>query len=361
MISLTSLLIMFGIALILGIMLVLAEHYLVNYGDCKITINDDKTFTVKGGNSLLSYLFDNRIFIPSACGGKATCGFCKISVIEGGGQVLPTEIPFLTRSEISASVRLACQVKVKSDVRVLIHEKYFAISEFRSEVTDLKQLTHDTKEIALKLKEPQTASFKPGQYIQFQIPGTSEYRAYSIASVPAEKETIKLVVRLIPGGVCSTYIHRSLNKGDEVTFTGPFGEFFLKEDSPKDIVCVAGGCGMAPFRSIIFHLLENGSTRNISFYFGARSKRDLYYIEEYEELSRQYPNFRLFIALSEPGKEDNWTGEVGFIHQAVDKYVNYGNNVEAYLCGPPAMIDATIPVLKSKGIKAEDIFFDKFS
>jgi len=361
MISLTSLLIMFGIALILGIMLVLAEHYLANYGDCKITINDDKTFTVKGGNSLLSYLFDNRIFIPSACGGKSTCGYCKIVVADGGGQILPTEIPFLAKAEILKNVRLACQVKVKSDIRVLIPEKYLATREFKAEVTEIKQLTHDTKEITLKLKEPQTASFKPGQYIQFQIPETPEYRAYSIASVPAEKDTIKLVVRLIPGGVCSTYIHKTLKEGDEATFTGPFGEFYLREDSPKDIVCVAGGCGMAPFRSIIFHLIKAGTSRNIGFYFGAKSKRDLYYIEEYDELSKKHPNFKSVVALSEPSKKDNWTGEVGFIHQIVDKYVNHGDNVEAYLCGPPIMIDAVVSVLESKGVKKEDIFFDKFS
>jgi Na+-transporting NADH:ubiquinone oxidoreductase subunit F len=360
MINFTAILIMFGIAGILGILLVLADHFFSNYGKCKITINNEMEFIVDGGNSLLSGLFDNKIFIPSACGGKATCGFCKMIVAEGGGQVLPTELPFLTRADISKNVRLACQVKVKSDIKVIIPNEYLAINEFIAEIIDIEKLNYDTKEITLRLIEPKTASFRPGQYIQFRVPNTSEYRAYSIASVPSEKDTIRLIVRLVLGGVCSTYIHQSLNIGDKISFTGPFGEFYLHEDSTNDIICIAGGCGMAPFRSIIYHLLEIGSTRNITFYFGARSKRDLYYIDEFYKLSEMHPNFKFIMALSEP-EEDKWVGEVGFIHQIVDKYTDNGENKEAYLCGPPPMIDATIDILLSKGFKKENIYFDKFS
>ncbi len=352
---------MFGIATILGILLVLADHFFSNYGRCKIIINNDMEFLVEGGNSLLASLFDNKIFIPSACGGKATCGFCKISVIEGGGEILPTERPFLTRADLSHNVRLACQIKVKSDISVIIPNEYLAINEFTAEVIGIVELNYDTKEITLKLKEPQTASFRPGQYIQFRVPDTAEYRAYSIASVPSQKDIVKLIVRLVPGGICSTYIHKSLNSGDEISFTGPFGEFYLQEESTNDIICIAGGCGMAPFRSIIYHLLEIGSSRNITFYFGAKAKKDLYYIEEFDKLSERYPNFRFIVALSEPKKEDQWTGEVGFIHQIVDKNIDNIQDKEAYLCGPPPMIDATINVLLSRGFRQENIYFDKFS
>lgn len=352
---------MFAISIILGILLILADHFLSNYGKCKITINNDMNFTVDGGNSLLSSLFDNKIFIPSACGGKATCGFCKMIVTDGGGQVLPTERPFLTRADISNNVRLACQVKVKSDIKVIIPNEYLAINEFTAMVANIETLNYDTKEITLKLENPKTASFKPGQYIQFRVPNTPEYRAYSIASVPRQKDTIKLIVRLIPGGKCSTYIHKTLNINDQISFTGPFGEFYLHEDSTNDIICIAGGCGIAPFRSIIYHLIETGTSRNIRFYFGAKTKNDLYYIDEFEKLSESYPNFRFIIALSEPEKEDQWSGETGFIHEIVDKYTEYNEGSEAYLCGPPLMIDAVISVLISKGIKRENIYFDKFS
>ena len=357
---LTSILIMGGIAAILGVILVLLDHYLASYGECRIRINEDINFTVTGGETLLSYLIDNSIFIPSACGGRGTCGFCKVSVPEGGGPVLPTEIPFLTKSEILNNVRLACQVKVKSDILVSIPEEYLSVQEFKATATEIHSLTYDTKEITLRLDEPGTISFKPGQYIQLRVPGTSEYRAYSIASPPSRDDAIKLVVRLVPDGVCSTYIHRSLQVGDVILFTGPYGEFFLQEDSDRDVICVAGGCGMAPFRSIIQHLLEIGTDRNVTYFFGARTKSDLYYTEELQRLAEEYKNFRFIAALSAPDRSDQWAGETGFIHQVLDKHINNTENTEAYLCGPPDMIDAGIHVLVSKGMKEESIFFDKF-
>jgi Na+-transporting NADH:ubiquinone oxidoreductase subunit F len=360
MVYFTSILIMGSIATILGIILVFLDHYLANYGECSIKVNEDINFTVIGGEPLSSYLIANRIFIPSACGGKATCGFCKVTVLEGGGPVLPTEKPFLTKREILSNIRLACQVKVKSDIRVIIAEEYLSVQEFKATVTEIRSLTYDTKEITLKLRDPGVISFRPGQYIQLRVPGTSEYRAYSIASPPSQNDVVRLVVRLIPGGLCSTYIHKSLRVGDIVCFTGPYGELVLQEDSMRDIVCVAGGCGMAPFVSIIRHLFETGAARNVVYFFGAQAKSDLYYTEEFQRLAEEHENFKFIVALSAPGRGSKWTGEMGLIHRVLDRYIDSGKNMEAYLCGPPAMIDAAVRVLASKGVRQEDIFVDKF-
>ena len=356
---LTSILIMGGIAAILGIILVLLDRYLASYGECSIRINQDMKLTVTGGEALLSYLFDNRIFIPSACGGKATCGFCRVTVTAGGGPVLPTEIPFLSKRDVLDSIRLACQVKVKADIQVIIPEEYLAIQEFRAIVTDTHLLNYDTKEISLRLIEPEAISFRPGQYIQFRVPGTSEYRAYSIASPPSQSHIIKLVVRLVPGGCCSTYMHRSLEVGDEASFTGPYGDLVLQEDSRRDIICVGGGCGMAPFRSIVCHLFETWTDRKVIYFYVSQTKSDLYYIEEFRRLEEEHENFTFIVALSAPERRDKWTGEAGFIHQVVGKYIDSGEGMEAYLCGPAPMIDATIGVLADRGVKEENIFFDK--
>lgn len=349
---------MCGISVIIGIVIIIAEYLFANYGECKIKINNSVDLKVNGGSSLLSYLFDNRIFIPSACGGKATCGFCKVKVINGGGSVLPLEKPFLSLNEIENNIRLACQVKVTSDIEILIPNEYLTIIEYRAKVSKIKDLSYDTKEIILNLEKPKNISFKPGQYVQFRVPGTCEYRAYSIASTPDQSNIIKLVVRLVPGGFCSTYIHESLKEGDEVFLTGPFGNLFINEDSDSDIICVAGGCGVAPFMSIIFHLLKTGSKRNIKLFFGVKSEKDLYFVDEFQQLSREYDNFEFHLALSTPNKD--WQGEKGLIHQLVDKYIERTDNAEAYLCGPPVMIDAVINVLLSKGMDRSRIFYDKF-
>ncbi|MGQ9609481.1 MAG: NADH:ubiquinone reductase (Na(+)-transporting) subunit F [bacterium] len=355
---LISIIVMCGIAAIIGIIIIIAEYLFANYGECKIRINDSIELLVNGGRSLLSYLFDNKIFIPSACGGKAVCGFCKVKVINGGGLVLPLEKPFLTRDEILNNIRLACQVKVTSDIEILIPDEYLAILEYRAKVSKIRDLNYDTKEIILNLEEPENISFKPGQYIQLQVPGTCEYRAYSIASTPEQSNIIRLVVRLVPGGICSTYIHEQLKEGDEVFFTGPFGNLVLNEDSNSDIIAVAGGCGIAPFMSMIFHLLKKGSKRNIRLFFGVRTEADLYFVEEFQKCSEAYDNFEIHISLSEPSKD--WQGETGLIHQLVDKYIERADNASAYLCGPSAMIDAVINVLLSKGIARNRIFFDAF-
>lgn len=352
--------IMIAIAGALGIILALVDYFLGTYGPCDITLNKDKIINVIGGNTLLTYLIDNKIFIPSACGGKATCGFCKVKVTEGGGLVLPTETPFLSRKELKDAVRLSCQVKVKSDMDIFIPEDLLFAKEFKTLVEEIEDLTHDIKRFKFKLLEPNIIEFKPGQYIQFQIPKTAEFRAYSIGSKPSHNDFVELLVRLIPDGLCTTYMFNVLKQGDEATLTGPYGDFYLREESTKDIICVAGGSGVAPIRSIVYHLFEKGTDRKVTYFFGARQKRDCFYMEEFQQLEKEHPNFKFVPALSMPVPEDKWTGETGFIHLSIEKHIKDFSNVEAYLCGPPPMIDAVINLLTSKGVKESDIHFDKF-
>lgn len=353
-------LVLVGIAGALGIILALADHYFVNYGECHIKINNDKDITIKGGNSLLSGLIANKIFLPSACGGRATCGFCRCTVKSGGGPLLPTELPFLSKQEIRNNVRISCQIKVKSDVDMWVSETMLSVKEFNTRVEKINDLTHDIKEIIMKIETPNVISFKPGQYVQFKIPNTNEFRAYSVASKPSQKDYIELIARLIPEGVCTTYMHHVLKEGDEAVATGPYGDFYLQENSTKDIICIAGGSGLAPIKSIVFHLFEKGTDRNVIFFFGSREARDLYYRKEFEALAKKYKNFRYVPAISNPSPSDNWTGETGYIHLCIEKYVDKETEKEAYLCGPPLMIDAAVETLYKLGVKHNDIFFDKF-
>ncbi|MCQ9206902.1 MAG: 2Fe-2S iron-sulfur cluster binding domain-containing protein [Omnitrophica bacterium] len=360
MIFITPVLVMVSIAAALAGLLAFADKYIASYGECKIVINKGKELIVEGGNALLSYLVDNKIFIPSACGGKGTCGYCKLKVLEGGGPLLPTETPYLTKQEVLHSVRLACQVKIKRDVELAIPEDLLAAEQFKSVIEKIEDLTHDIKRFVFKLSGSSKINFKAGQYVQFCIPDTTEFRAYSIASDPGTKDRVELMVRLVPGGLCSTYMHEALEVGDEACLTGPYGEFFLQENSKKDIICVGGGCGMAPIKSIINHLFATNAAQNITYFFGARQKKDLFYTEELERFEKKHKNFEFVPALSEPAKEDEWTGEVGFITQVMQKHLKYNKNQEAYLCGPPPMIDAAIGILTSKGININDIYYDKF-
>jgi Na+-transporting NADH:ubiquinone oxidoreductase subunit F len=227
-------------------------------------------------------------------------------------------------------------------------------------VESIKPLTHDIKHITLRLDPKDRISFKPGQYIQFKIPGSEEFRAYSIASPPSAEDRIELVIRLVPGGLCSTYIHEIMKEGDEATITGPYGDFYLREDSPNDLVCIGGGCGMAPIRSILAKLAEKGMPRRATYFFGARAKRDLFYTEELRELEKKYPNFKYVPALSDPNPADGWKGDVGLITQIVDRYIGDSSRSEAYLCGPQPMIDASLRVLTGKGMKKENVLYDKF-
>ncbi len=349
-----------AILFIIALVLMVAEKYLITYGECSITINGDTTLDVDGGDNLLTYLNNHKIFIPSACGGKATCGFCKVKVLSGAGSILPTEEVFVTRSERAEGIRLACQVRVKQHVELYISEHLMGAEEFESEVVDLYNTTHDIKMLRLKILDGKRLRFKSGQYVQFKIPGTDEYRAYSIASPPRSDSIIDLMIRQVPGGLCSTYVHTALEEGDRVIFTGPFGDFFLQEESRKDIIAIGGGCGMAPIRSILFQLVEQGIPRRFYYFFGARSKEDLFFTEEFRELEEKYPNFHYIPALSEPLPADKWEGEVGFVTQTAEKYIDSERANEAYLCGPPPMINAAIALLTRKKVRQEDIYFDKF-
>ncbi len=353
------LIVLIGIAGVLGIILALADHYFATYGDCKVKINDDKEITVAGGNTLLAGLLDNKIFLPSACGGKATCGFCKCQV-KDAGPILPTELPFLSKLEKRNNTRMACQIKIKSDTNISVSEELLSVKEYMTVVSRISDLTHDIKEVEMKFLNAETISFKPGQYVQFQVPNTSEYRAYSVASEPSKNDRVEVITRLVPEGVCTTYIHNILNEGDEAVVTGPYGDFYLREDSRKEIVCIAGGSGLAPIKSIVYHLFEKGTDRKITFFFGAREAKDLYYREEFENLAKEHDNFRFVPALSNPSPDDNWTGETGFVHLCMDKYLDKESEKEAYLCGPPVMIDASIGLLQEFGISDRDIYFDKF-
>ena len=355
-----TLLVINVMVLVIALILLLAEKFLVTYGECPITINGERKLKVLGGDNLLAYLNRHKVFIPSACGGKATCGFCKVKVLSGAGKILPTEEVYIAKQEKEQGIRLACQVKVKRDLEIYIPEYLLKVEEFESEVSDIHDLTHDIKYIRLNILNSKVIEFKPGQYIQFKIPGTDEYRAYSIASPPIRRDQIELIIRLVPGGLCSTYVHKVLANGDNVTFTGPFGDFYLNEESTKDIVAIGGGCGMAPIRSILYYLAMKDMSRKFLYFFGARAKRDLFFTEELEKLEKKIPNFKYIPALSEPKPTDKWEGEIGLITHVVEKYITKDGEKEAYLCGPPPMIDAALKILPNKGIEQENIYYDKF-
>lgn len=350
-----------GLGVGLAVAIQLAERFLTNYGTCRILVNGERELVVQGGHTLNEALFANRIFIPSACGGKGTCGYCKVKVIKGGGPVLPTELPNLTRAELRAGVRLACQVKVKNDLEVQIRSDYLNVREYRAKLIAARMLTRDIRELRFSLLEPTEIDFRPGQYVQVRVPvaGPPVWRAYSISSDPAVKNEIELIVRLIPKGLGSTYLH-NLKIGEEITFTGPYGEFELSEDEDVELALVGGGCGMAPIKSIIQYVWRRWPNRRIALFFGARSAEDAFYYDDFKKLAAERPNFKVHYALSEPKPTDVWDGERGFIHLSVDAHLGRRRKRQAFLCGPPPMIEATVNVLRSKGMRKEQIFYDKF-
>jgi Na+-transporting NADH:ubiquinone oxidoreductase subunit F len=342
-------------------LLLIADRLLADYGPCEVAVNEEEPVTVEGGCTLLEALYDNRVFIPSGCGGQGTCGHCKVVVLSGGGPLLPTELPFLTAEDIEAGVRLACQVKVKRDVRVRVREEYLHVQEFRAVVSAARAVTHDIRELRLRLLEPPAISFRPGQYVQVQVPTrrSAEHRAYSISSPPEQTREIELVVRLVPGGLGSTYLHR-IEVGEELAFTGPYGDFALSEDPETEIVCVAGGCGIAPARSILRHATQRWPERPCALFFGVRTSRDVFYLEELEEAARRRPNLRVYYALSEPERGTNWQGETGFIHLSVERHLEGRRPRQAFLCGPEPMIEATEEVLRARGVPEEMIYYDSW-
>jgi Na+-transporting NADH:ubiquinone oxidoreductase subunit F len=349
----------------LALLMVLADATIGNYGRVKVTVNGRRTLDVEGGRPLLATLKDEQIFIPSACGGRGSCGLCKVKVKSGAGDALATELPWLTKEERAARARLACQVKVKRDTEIEIPEELFNVRQYRTRVASMRDLTHDIKEVRLQLLEPDLMEYAAGQFVQFEVPpyelaDEPVYRAYSMSSEPAESGTVELEIRYVPQGVCTTYVHRHLKEGDEVTINGPYGEFRLREgDAP--IICIAGGSGMAPIKSILNDMKRHGVRRKALYFFGAKTRRDLFLVDEMRALEKELPDFRFIPALSSPAPEDKWDGEQGLITQVVDRHVPDASGMEAYLCGSPMMIDACIEVLKRKGMPAGNIFYDKFA
>ena len=393
-----------GTILVLVVILNYATSKLVATGDVKILINgdEDKSVTTPAGATLLQTLAAEKIFLPSACGGGGTCGMCTCQIDDGGGEILPTEKPHLTRAEIKDNVRLACQVKVKSDMDIRIPDEIFNIQKWECEVVSNENVATFIKEFVVKLPEGENLDFRAGGYIQIDIPphkldysefsiedeyrgdwdkfnmwryhsemDETIFRAYSMANHPAEGNIVMLNVRIaspppgmdVPPGLASSYIF-NLKPGDKVMVSGPYGEFFAKE-TEREMMYVGGGAGMAPMRSHIFDLLKTQRTkRKISFWYGARSKREMFYDEEFKALAEEFPNFSYHVALSDPLKEDKWEGPVGFIHQVVqDKYLfnhEAPEDIEYYMCGPPMMVDAVDSMLYNMGVEKEMIDYDSF-
>ena len=366
MIVLQASLLVAGVALALAALLLGAERVLVRCGECRIDVNAGRReLTVRGGQSLLAGLGGEGVFIPSACGGRGTCSYCKVKVLSGGGPVAPTEEPLLTAEEIAADIRVSCQVKIRGDVAVEIPPELLDVREYRGRVERIVDLTHDIKQLFIRLADPPTIDFVPGQYVQLlapTYPGSREpvYRAYSIANPVGDGRLVELIVRLVPGGICTTWVFEHLREGDAVTFTGPYGDFRLS-DSDLPMVWIAGGSGMAPFWSIVRHMKDAGIARPVTYFFGAVAERDMFLVDELNALAADLPWFTFVPALSAPDSADAWTGETGWITEVVGRHVAPPSEAEAYLCGSGGMIRAAVSVLREHGISEERTFYDEFT
>ena len=387
-------------------LLMVARSRLVASGEVTITINDDpnKALKVQSGTTLLNTLSANQIFIPSACGGKGSCGVCKVNVHDGGGAMLPTEVGHISRGEAREGCRLSCQVKVKDDMNIELPAEVFDVQQWQCKVRSNNNVATFIKELILELPEGEAVPFRAGGYIQIECPShvvkyedfkiDEEYRgdwdnfnmwryvstvdepvtrAYSMANYPEEEGMIMLNVRIAsphprapegtPPGKMSSYIF-GLEDGDEVTISGPFGEFFARE-TEAEMIFIGGGAGMAPMRSHIFDQFKRLDTkRKVSFWYGARSYREAFYIEDFDGIQAEHDNFQWHLALSEPLEEDNWEGYTGFIHQVLyDEYLKdhpAPEDCEYYLCGPPMMLKACMQMLDDLGVEPENILFDDF-
>lgn len=349
---------------VLALLLSVANRTIGNYGEKKLTINGDKELTVDGGSSLLSSLIENEIFIPSACGGKGSCGYCKVQVLEGGGDILPTELGYLTPQDIKDNVRLSCQCKVKEDLKIQIPEELFNVKQYDYTVRSNDLVNSTIKHLVLDLPQDKTISFKPGQYIQILVPeydGNEEevYRAYSLASPPSQDKRIELFIGLVPKGVCTTYIHNHLKAGQKLTVVGPFGDFFYR-DSDREMVMVAIGTGMAPIMSILRFMHEAKIDRKVTFFFSARNSKELFMMDKIAEFERDMPNFRFIYSLTRASEEDQWTGDTQRVPDLIKKYLPDGHNKEAYMCGSPVMIDSAAKALLEIGMAEDLIYYDKF-
>ena len=387
---------------LVGIIL-FAKTRLVESGNVKITINGEKEIEVPAGGKLLSVLADNALFVPSACGGGGTCAQCRVKIHSGGGSILPTEESHITKREAACGDRLSCQVSVKQDLNIEVPEEVFGVKQWACKVRSNDNVATFIKELVLELPEGENVDFRAGGYIQIECPPhkveyknfsvQDEYkpdwdhfniwqhesvvnetvvRAYSMANYPLEEGIIMLNVRIasppprtqgLPPGQMSSYIF-NLKEGDEVTISGPFGEFFAKE-TKAEMVFVGGGAGMAPMRSHIFDQLERiGTDRKMTFWYGARSKREMFYVEDFDRLAAGHDNFEWHVALSDPMDEDNWTGDTGFIHNVLlENYLKHHEapeDCEFYMCGPPMMNQAVINMLHELGVEDENILLDDF-
>lgn len=390
------------IVIALVFVIVWAKSHILPHGEVEVVVNDEQTLKVPIGSKLLAALADKGLFVPSACGGGGTCGQCKVKVLEGGGDLLPTEATHINRRQAKEGYRLSCQVTVREPMKIEVPEEVFGVKQWTCRVRSNRNVATFIKELVLELPEGEDLNFRAGGYIQIECPPYhvkfSEFdideefrdvwdqfnlwkleskvdepvvRAYSMANFPLEKGIIMLNVRIalpppgldVPPGKMSSFIF-SLKPGDTVKVTGPFGDFYAR-DTGREMVVIGGGAGMAPLRSIIFdELVRKKSKRKITFWYGARSYREAFYIEDFNKLQEEYDNFRWFLALSEPRPEDNWTGYTGFIHEVV--YENYlkdhpaPEDCEYYLCGPPMMIAAVMKMLDDLGVERDHIFFDDF-
>ncbi|MBT7659255.1 NADH:ubiquinone reductase (Na(+)-transporting) subunit F [Schleiferiaceae bacterium] len=414
------------VILLLVTILLQAKARLSPSGPVKLNINGDDV-EVESGTTLLTTLSSQKIFLPSACGGGGTCGMCKCQVTEGGGEILPTETGFFNRKEIANNWRLGCQIKVKNDMTVKVPEEIFGIKKWECEVVSNYNVASFIKEFVVRLPEGENLDFEAGGYIQIDVPSTTVdfkniditshpklgkapdefkeewdkfklwdlkmvnpeplFRAYSMANHPAEGNIVMLNIRIatppfdrkiggwmdVNPGVCSSYVFDQ-KPGDKVTISGPYGEFFIKE-TDSEMLYIGGGAGMAPMRSHLFHLFHTLKTgRKVSYWYGGRSKRELFYLEDFRQIEEQFPNFKFHLVLSEPLPEDNWSakdsmdaegdGFVGFVHQAViDNYLNHHDapeDIEFYFCGPPLMNAAVLKMVDDFGVPPENVSFDDF-
>jgi len=395
------------IILLLVAILLYAKARLSPSGKVKLQVND-KEFEVSPGSTILNTLSNQSVYLPSACGGGGTCGMCKCQVFEGGGSILPTETGFFSRKEQQQNWRLGCQVKIREDMKIKVPEEVMGIKKWECTVVSNRNVATFIKEFVVRLPEGETLDFRSGGYIQIDVPrvevdfknievedrfrdewdkfnmwdlkmknSEETFRAYSMANHPAEGNIVMLNIRIatppwdrakgqfqkVNPGICSSYIF-SRKPGDKVTLSGPYGEFFIKE-TDREMLYIGGGAGMAPLRSHLFHLFHTLKTnRKVSYWYGARSKREIFYENEFREIEKQFPNFTFNIALSEPKEEDNWDGYTGFIHQVI--YENYlskmdePEEIEYYLCGPPMMNTAVQKMLDDLGVPEEMIAYDDF-
>lgn len=428
-IIITSIVAFSAVILLLVLILLYAQSKLVQSGDVKIIVNGDEAnpIVTAAGSTLLNTLSGQKIFLPSACGGGGTCAMCKCTINEGGGDVLPTEVGHLSRAEQKEGVRLTCQVKVKNDMRIHIPEEIFGIKKWECEVVSNYNVASFIKEFVVKLPEGETLDFEAGGYIQVDVPpvvcdfkdmniephpddpaGPDKFkedwdkfglwdlqmvnkeeifRAYSMANHPAEGNIVMLNIRIatppwdrannkwmdVNPGICSSYVF-TRKPGDKVTISGPYGEFFIKP-TEEEMLYIGGGAGMAPMRSHLFHLFHTLKTgRKVSYWYGGRSKRELFYLDDFTKIEKEFPNFKFHLVLSEPIPEDNWVekkamedegdGFVGFVHQAViDHYLSKHDapeEIEFYFCGPPMMNAAVIKMCEDWGVPDENVAFDDF-